>query len=301
MSFKYDFEIYKMTKHRRTNMNKTARILGFILAGMTGVVSAAEIFVDAAATGAGDGTSWANAYKTIQAAVNSAAFKSTSDATILVADGVYPETVTLAADNSGASGAPNRIQANTSGAVVIDGGATRASGFVAPSVSWLVFEGLTITRTTSEGVKLTATANVIFKDCVFTANKHGVYIATSALNSRFEGCRFTGSTTAGIYYSANGTGEIFTNCQFVANTLAMYTKAPGGQNVGVVSSVFSRNGTVAQVYAGGLSADRCVFVENGQGAYLHYNCVLTLSSSIVAPVASNENDTETFLRLRHKG
>ena len=63
-------------------MNKTARILGFILAGMTGVVSAAEIFVDAAATGAGDGTSWANAYKTIQAAVNSAAFKSTSDATI---------------------------------------------------------------------------------------------------------------------------------------------------------------------------------------------------------------------------
>ena len=263
-------------------MKKTVQILRFILSGMTGVVSAAEIYVDAAATGAGDGTSWADAYTNIQAAVDSAAFTSTSNATILVAEGVYPETVTLAADNSGSSGFPNRIAAVPGETVVIDGASTRASGIVATSLAWFDLAGLTFTRTKSEGVKLTATENVSFKDCVFDANKHGVYIATSALNTRYEGCRVSGSTTAGIYYSANATGEVFTNCQFVANAIALYTYAPSGQSIGVYSSVFFQNATVASVRTGGLSADRCVFVENGEGAYLHFNCVLTLTSSIVA-------------------
>ena len=194
---------------------------------------------------------------------------------------MYPETVTLAADNSGASGAPNRIQANTSGAVVIDGGATRASGIDAVYLSWFEFAGLTFTRATSEGVKVTGSSDVSFKDCIFDANKHGVYIAEGAHNTRYEGCRFTSSATAAIYYSANGTGEVITNCLFSANATALYTTAPSGQSIDVVSSVFYRNATAASVRGGNLSADRCVFMENGEGAYLHFNCSMTLTSSIV--------------------
>lgn len=55
-------------------MNAIKRFLGFLLAGMSGFVSASTIYVDSAATGAGDGTSWADAYTTIQAAVNDSAF-----------------------------------------------------------------------------------------------------------------------------------------------------------------------------------------------------------------------------------
>ena len=115
---------------------KAARfVLALVLVGLTGIVSAATIYVDTAATGANNGTSWTDAYTSIQAAVDSAAFTATSDATILVASGTYNELVTLAADNGGASGAPNRIQANTSGAVVINGGGTRANGIAAAGVS----------------------------------------------------------------------------------------------------------------------------------------------------------------------
>ncbi len=263
-------------------MKATRRILALVLAGLAGSASAATIYVDAAATGTGNGTSWTDAYTTIQAAVDSAAFTSTSDATILVAEGVYAETVTLAADNSGAEGFPNRIAAAPGEVVVIDGASSRNSGIVATSLAWFEFAGLTFTRTKSEGVKLTATDNISFKDCVFNANKHGIYIATSALNTRYEGCLISGSTTAGIYYSAAGTGEMITNCQFVANTLAMYTRAPSGQNVGVFRSVFSRNAAVAQVYAGGLSVDRCVFVENGPGIYLDHSRPVSVYNSIVA-------------------
>ena len=263
-------------------MKANQRILALILAGVAGIASAETIYVDAAATGAGDGTSWADAYTTIQAAVDSAAFTSTSNATILVAEGVYPETVTLAADNSGSSGFPNRIAAVPGETVVIDGASTRNSGIVATSLAWFEFAGLTFTRTKSEGVKLTSSSNCTFDECLFNANKHGVYVVTGSLYTRYEDCRFTGSTTAGIYYSANATGEVFTNCQFVANALAMYTKAPSGQNVGVFRSVFSRNAAVAQVYAGGLAVDRCVFVENGLGIYLDHSRPVSVYNSIVA-------------------
>lgn len=103
-------------------MKTKISILGLILIGISSLTSAATIYVDAAATGANNGTSWADAYTTIQAAVDSAAFTATSDATILVADGVYGEMVTLASDNGGVDGAPNQIKTNNPGMVEINGG-----------------------------------------------------------------------------------------------------------------------------------------------------------------------------------
>ncbi|MBN1511462.1 MAG: right-handed parallel beta-helix repeat-containing protein, partial [Phycisphaerae bacterium] len=52
------------------------------------------VYVDAAATGAGDGTSWANAFTSVQAGLNAAA----SGAQVWVASGTYVENISLAED-----------------------------------------------------------------------------------------------------------------------------------------------------------------------------------------------------------
>ncbi|MBN1900300.1 choice-of-anchor D domain-containing protein, partial [Candidatus Sumerlaeota bacterium] len=55
-------------------------------------LSHAIVYVDWSASGAGDGTSWANAYNTIQAGVNDADSATTD---IWVADGIYTETINI--------------------------------------------------------------------------------------------------------------------------------------------------------------------------------------------------------------
>ena len=106
-------------------MNAIKRFLGFLLAGMSGFVSASTIYVDSAATGAGDGTSWADAYTTIQAAVNDSAFP---NGTIEVAGGVYTEAVTIGAAQSGMPATPSRIVAKAGETPVLDGGGTLLNG-----------------------------------------------------------------------------------------------------------------------------------------------------------------------------
>ena len=108
---------------------------------MSGFVSASTIYVDSAATGAGDGTSWADAYTTIQAAVNDSAFP---NGTIEVAGGVYTEAVTIGAAQSGMPATPSRIVAKAGETPVLDGGGTLLNGIDINGASHIEIDGLTV-------------------------------------------------------------------------------------------------------------------------------------------------------------
>jgi len=74
--------------------------LDYDSAGHTGFASKSTadttIYVDAAATGAGDGTSWTDAFTSIQSAVNSLPLFISNDITIKVNGGTYTENIDLA-------------------------------------------------------------------------------------------------------------------------------------------------------------------------------------------------------------
>lgn len=178
-------------------MKTKISILGLILIGISSLTSAATIYVDAAATGANNGTSWADAYTTIQAAVDSAAFTATSDATILVADGVYGEMVTLASDNGGVDGAPNQIKANNPGMVEINGGGVRANGIKIAGASYVVLDGLVIRDATGSGIQLETAANCALSNLMVTASATGITVKNSPwLNVGHSS--FSGNTGNGL-------------------------------------------------------------------------------------------------------
>ena len=166
-------------------MKKMTQVLGLILAGIAGMASAATIYVDAAATGASSGSSWADAYTSIQMAVDSAAFTSTSDATILVASGAYNELVTLAADNGGASGAPNRIMAAPGDSVIIDGGGLRANGLNIVGAANVLVDGVQVRGTTGSGFQLDGASNCALSNVVATACASGITVRKDPTVSSF--------------------------------------------------------------------------------------------------------------------
>ena len=252
---------------------KAARfVLALVLAGLTGIASAATIYVDAAATGAGDGTSWADAYTSIQAAVDSAAFTATSDATILVASGTYNELVTLAADNGGASGAPNRIQANTSGAVVINGGATRANGIAATGVSWLELDGLSVTNATAEGIKfLSLSTNNVLTNVSSCGNTGVGLLLRDGFNFTISGGSYAHNRSDGIAF------ENTDNSRVVGAAIHgnRYNGIRGGTN---------NSGTYE---SDNITVERCAVFQNG----------LTLGSSFKN--TGNSGSQSSGIALQH--
>jgi len=152
-----------------------------LAAALTGVHAAgATIYVDAAATGEGDGTSWTDAYTTIQAAVDDPLFASGTDNRIEVAGGVYTEQVLLAAAHSGGFDATNRIVAKAGEEPILDGDGAMSIGITISNALYLAIEGLTVRNYDQAGIAIIESDHCTLRDVVVHGNAaDGVYLVDS--------------------------------------------------------------------------------------------------------------------------
>lgn len=128
--------------------------------------------------------------------------------TVLVSPGTYQEDVKP--PNSGAPGSPITFQAAPGGPVTVTGG---WNGFTISSRSWITINGFAITGTTSSGIYLWASNNVVVAGNTVTGsgqpvqgqNAVGIYVGETS-SSIISGNTVDGNTAAGIYltqYSTN--------------------------------------------------------------------------------------------------
>jgi len=156
----------------------TCCVLAGALFGLRAV--GATIYVDAAATGEGDGTSWGDAYTTIQAAVDDPLFTTGSDNRIEVAGGLYPEQVLLTAAHAGAFGATNRIVARVDETPILDGNGTLATGLTLSNVMYVAIEGLTVRDFADTGIAVIDAHDITVRDVSVHGNAvDGIYVTDS--------------------------------------------------------------------------------------------------------------------------
>jgi len=196
----------------------------------------ATYYIDSAATGAGDGTSWTDAYTTIQAALNA---RNTAGHTFYVSGGAsgktYAETITLQANTTTLAGSQ---EAGHSGQVRIDasGAATHVittNGKTNCTINYVELYGATGTNygivdtgggTTLNSVKLTSNGRGIYSNktttlnrCLITATgSYAVYTQNTAGSSiTLNYCiitQTTGAVVMGYFYTTT-----LNNCVIYTN------------------------------------------------------------------------------------
>ncbi len=159
-------------------------------------------YVDPAATGANDGSSWANAWTSLQSAADTA----------VAGDTVYcrgTQTLSAAIDfdtNSGTSANPIKfIGCNASGVVdgtqfVVNGNSAVASCLVG-GVDFVWLENFKVVDGTSRGLSYSTYCNwwVLNNVWFHSHGGYGIYAAGYIRNTRLLRCRFSSNTTGGIY------------------------------------------------------------------------------------------------------
>lgn len=177
----------------------------------------ATYFVDkTTGNDADDGLSEANAWATIDKAMNTVA---AGDKVWVKSGADYTETATI--DTTGTQTAPITFEGYTStigdgGRAVINGGAARASGILdsiaAGGRVYYVFKNFQITNHTSHGVN-TDQLHIFFKNCKFDTNGGAGFNGRHAM---FEGCEFSDNTGDGAVITTTGAG-VFAGCKFYRN------------------------------------------------------------------------------------
>lgn len=265
-----------------------------------GVSNATIRYVDSAATGADNGSSWANAYKYLSSAISAANAATTSD-TILVAQGTYYPTGNQWATNR------NITFLITRGGIKIYGGYPTGGGtsniIANPTIlSGDIYNGMGINNNNDNSYHvmviagLAATADSVVADGI-TVNAG---LANGSGNFTYGTTVVVRDAGAGINISNNNNTRIaFRNCTFSGNTTsgggaAMYNleSAPT-----IANCVFSGN---TATYSGGAVANisssstlvNCSFSGNtasSGGAMLTFNSAPTISNcTFSANVATNQ-------------
>jgi len=220
----------------------------------------ANYYVDPAATGAADGSSWTDAWTTLQTAADTA----------VAGDTVYCRgTQTLAAaidfdTNSGtdAAGYIKFIGCNASGEndgtyFVLDGNSTAANAIVY-SVAMVWLENIKIQNCTSHGINSSAFAdywNLINVWC-HSNGGYGLNSGNYARYWRMFRCAFTSNTTGGIYRLREG---VLFACRFADQSYGL-NDISGGEIIGCVFN--AHRYALRLTLAGDNVISNCVFHDN---------------------------------------
>ncbi len=165
----------------------------------------AILFVDSTATGAGDGSSWTDAWTTIDAAMNDVTTRGAGPHTYLVTAGPYAESPTI--DTAGTATAPITFQGDDAsggsgvGAVeVITIDATSiTNGLTGPGSNFdlfYVFKNFIFDNADNHGVSLGSNDVVTFKNCTFSNNGNKGVLGRQSFS--FERCSSTGNSGIGF-------------------------------------------------------------------------------------------------------
>ncbi|WP_372806613.1 choice-of-anchor Q domain-containing protein [Pontiella sp.] len=220
-----------------------------------------SFFVDATADGTGDGSSWEQAKKTIQAGVDLAM----DGDTVWVADGIYFMATPVVITNGihlESVGGPESTTVNGDGAsscFILGNSTCVVSGFcIANGVTNYTTEGSDIAGN-GGGVACSGTQPVV-TNCVFVGNRAATYGGGMYMGTA-RNCVFRDNTAQKGGGQFGGTAW---NCTFIANTAS---DGGGGRASGsAFDCTFSENSTV--YYGGGMAgglASNCCFEANSAG------------------------------------
>ncbi|MCC6491094.1 MAG: right-handed parallel beta-helix repeat-containing protein, partial [Candidatus Hydrogenedentes bacterium] len=253
-------------------------------------------FVDKDAVGAGNGTSWANAFTTIQAAINA----SSSGDTLWIAEGSYAESLTLANGVQlfgGFSGvetlfAQRDIEAH---AVIIDartaaGGSPADHGVILQGVDSTVLDGLTIMGANANGTAPHNSGGGILCDdadstniiarCTIVANTAtgfggGIYCGNASSPVIFD-CRIAGNSSTddgGGLYCTGGSNPAVSRCTISGNQ--------SGDYGGGVACYSSSAAVFANCIISGNSAPRAGAMRISSSNVKLVNCTLSANAATV--------------------
>jgi len=175
----------------------------------------ATYYVDSAATGANNGTSEADAWTTIDTAMNNVI---AGDKVWVKASGNYNETATI--DTAGSSGSEIIFEGYTSipgdnGKVTIDGQSTRANCVIegAVTASYYIFKNFIFTGATGRGVQIAGGDQHTYMNCEFTNNGGEGILGDNSF--RFINCKFVINGGRGVQ---SGSSVVAIGCIFGSNT-----------------------------------------------------------------------------------
>lgn len=248
-----------------------------------GTASAAVIYVKGDATGSGNGSSWTNAFTTIQAGVNAAAsgdelwvaagiYRSTSDPVVAMATGVSiyggfagTETsrdsrepavnVTIIDGQGGRRCVTGANSVHLDGFTLKNGYASWAGGaLLSKSTSFSVANCTFANNSASYGGAVIVTTNsyTSFKSCVFKKNsatiQGGAVFMDGSSAPLFTGCTFTWNqaSSGGPFYIETSTSPTITNCIIFGNFPEICnTSANSSITYSCVSGGYSGEGNIS--------------------------------------------------------
>lgn len=204
------------------------------------VITVSEIYVDANSPDNNDGSSWNDAYTTIQAGIDNA----TSGETILVAQGVYNEQINF----NGKKVALRSTDPNDSlvvAATIIDASGTDPNSnvvtFSSGETSEVIFDGFTVAGGDC-GISLTnSSAPSISKCCIRNNSTYGIYLENDSAPI-ISKCEIRDNNNYGLY---NNNSKLYLTNSIVANNLGS----------GVYSQLLADTNDITQV-------NSCTIVDN---------------------------------------